>query len=120
MASLKKVSIGHNSVHLIFSFCLFFLNFFPVLLVTHCVCLMITAKKIKIGLFFKIIVVLRHFYEASAAQIFAEFCTKWKRFSSRKVLNFSLFFILNFNLSFTLLVNVVCNDILIYFSLFKL
>ena len=28
--------------------------------------------------------------------------------------------ILNFNLSVTLLVNVECNDILIYFSLFKL
>ena len=29
-------------------------------------------------------------------------------------------FHLNFNLSVTLLVNVECNDILIYFSLFKL
>ena len=35
------------------------------------------------------------------------------------VLNFQLFFILNFNLSITLLINVVCNYILINFSLFK-
>ena len=33
------------------------------------------------------------FYKASVAQIFTEFCTKWKTFFLRKVLNFSLFFI---------------------------
>ena len=36
--------------------------------------------------------------EAGAVQLFAEFYTKWKRFSLRKVLNFLLFLILIFQL----------------------
>ena len=61
---------------------------------THRVCLMITVKeKLKLLIFQNNYVLLflhkilraATFFEASAAQIFAEFCTKWKRFSSRKV-----------------------------------
>ena len=44
MASITKVSIDDNSVQLIFLLSIF-LIFFPVLLVTRCVCLMIIVKK---------------------------------------------------------------------------
>ena len=55
MAARKKVSIGHNSINLIFSFVSFSI-FLLVLLVAHCVCLMIVyrKKKTKIAYFSKL------------------------------------------------------------------